>query len=145
MFAGLGGSTAPPIDLPAEGAVAAAAAAGTPATVQVEAIGCDGVSSGSGVVVQPGFIVTNAHVVAGGEVLNVRDAGGTHDAVAILVDPNLDLAVLSAPTATATPLPWATVPAEPGDQRCDPRLPRRAARAEHPPRRGPQQREGAGP
>jgi S1-C subfamily serine protease len=114
VFAGLGGTTAPPVDPPAEGAVAAAAAAGTPATVQVESLGCGGVSSGSGVVVQPGFIVTNAHVVAGGEVLNVRDGGGTHDAVAILVDPNLDLAVLSSPGAVATPLPWAVTPAERG-------------------------------
>jgi S1-C subfamily serine protease len=114
VFAGLGGTTAPPVDPPAEGAVAAAAQAGTPATVQVEALGCGGVSSGSGVVVQPGFVVTNAHVVAGGEVLSVRDAGGTHDAVAILVDPNLDLAVLSAPTATATPLGWAELPADRG-------------------------------
>lgn len=115
VFAGLGGgSTAPPVEPPGEGAVAAAVAAGTPSTVQVEALGCGGVSTGSGVVVRDGFVVTNAHVVAGGEVLSVRDAAGTHDAVAVHVDPNLDLAVLSSPTATATPLPWASTPAERG-------------------------------
>jgi S1-C subfamily serine protease len=116
VFAGLGGTTAPPADPPAEGAVAAAAAAGAPSAVQVEALGCGGISSGSGVVVAPGFVVTNAHVVAGGEVLSVRDGGGTHDATAVHVDADLDLAVLSAPTATATPLPWTPVPAERGTQ-----------------------------
>ncbi|MEE8602366.1 MarP family serine protease [Euzebya tangerina] len=114
VFAGLGGSTAPPVDPPAGELVGAAAAAGTPATVQIEARGCGGVSAGSGVAVQPGFIVTNAHVVAGTGQVSVRDAGGTHDAIAIHVDPALDLAVISSPTATATPLPWATVPADRG-------------------------------
>ncbi|CAN5118900.1 MarP family serine protease [soil metagenome] len=114
VFAGLGGATAPPVELPGDASVAAAAAAGAPATVQVEGLGCGGVSSGSGVVVAPGFIVTNAHVVAGSELLNVRDAGGTHDAVTIHVDPNLDLAVLASPTATATPLAWTDVPADRG-------------------------------
>ncbi|MGI9017114.1 MAG: MarP family serine protease [Euzebya sp.] len=114
VFAGLGGSTAPPVDPPSQGAVAAAAAAGTPSTVQVEALGCGGVSSGSGVVITPGVVVTNAHVVAGGEVINVRDSGGTHEAVAIHIDPNLDLAVLSSPSTTATPLPWTTTPADRG-------------------------------
>ncbi|HUG83167.1 MAG TPA: MarP family serine protease [Euzebya sp.] len=114
VFAGLGGATAPPVEPPGDTSVAAAAAAGTPATVQVEGLGCGGVSSGSGVAVQPGFIVTNAHVIAGAEVVNVRDAGGTHDAVAVHFDPDLDLAVLSVPTTTATTMPWASVPADRG-------------------------------
>lgn len=115
VFAGLQGATAPPVAPPAGAAVEAAAAAGIPATVQVEAVGCDGISSGSGFAVQQGFIVTNAHVVAGGEFVRVRDTSGTHDAVPIHVDPELDLAVLSSPSSTATPLPWASVPADRGD------------------------------
>ncbi|CAN5562059.1 MarP family serine protease [soil metagenome] len=111
VFAGLWGSTAPPATPAAEGVVATAAAAGTPATVQVEGLGCGGVSVGSGTVVQQGFVVTNAHVVAGAERLNVRDAIGTHDATVIHIDPATDVAVLSAPSATATPLPWAQQPA----------------------------------
>lgn len=114
VFAGIGGTTAPPVAPPADAVVAAAAAAGQPGTVQVEAIGCGGVSTGSGWVVQPGFVVTNAHVVAGGELVSIRDAGGTHDAVPIHVDASLDLAVISAPTSTATPLQWAPSPAERG-------------------------------
>lgn len=117
VFAGLGGgSVAPPIDPPAEGAVAAATAAGQPGTVQVRATGCGGISSGTGFATARGFIVTNAHVVAGGDGVSVIDADGDHEAVTIHMDPVLDLAVLSAPTSTATPLPWTTVPAERGTE-----------------------------
>lgn len=114
VFAGLGGTTAPPADPPSQGAVAAAAAAGTASTVQIEALGCGGVSSGSGVVVQPGVILTNAHVVAGADTISVRDPSGTFDAVAIHLDPNLDLAVLSSPGVDLPPLAWAEVAADRG-------------------------------
>ena len=110
VFAGMGGGTAPPVDPPPEGVVAQAAAAGQAATVQVQALGCGGVSSGTGVVVAPGYVVTNAHVVAGSEVVSVRDAQGQRDAVTIAFDPVLDLAVVSSPQTTATPLPWTATP-----------------------------------
>lgn len=114
VFAGMGGATAPPVAPPEGAAVQAAATAGQPGLVQVEALGCGGVSSGSGFAVQPGFIVTNAHVIAGGEVVRVRDSAGTHEAVPVHVDPDLDLAVLASPAATATPLPWTDAPADRG-------------------------------
>lgn len=110
VFAGLGGRTAPPVAVPPEATVAAAAAAGQNSTVQVEALGCGGVSAGSGFVTRQGFVVTNAHVVAGGEVLSVRDGQGTHEAVAIHVDPAIDLAVLSSPQTAAAPIGWTGAP-----------------------------------
>lgn len=112
VFSGIaGGATAPPVDPPSEGAVAAAAQAGQASTVQVQSLGCGGVSSGSGFVTQAGYIVTNAHVVAGGESLTVRDQSGTHEAVAVGFDGALDLAVLSSPTTTAPPIGWSAQPA----------------------------------
>ena len=115
VFAGItGGVTAPPVGLPSSPEVEAATAAGSRGTVQVEALGCGGVSSGSGFVTAPGFVVTNAHVVAGGESIMVRDAGGTHPAVTVLFDPVLDLAVLSSPEATAIPVAWTATPADRG-------------------------------
>lgn len=117
VFSGLGGGpVAGPVDPPTEGVVAAAAAAGQPSTVQVQAEGCGGISTGSGFVVQPGFVVTNAHVVAGGSALTVRDQTGTFDAVAVHFDPGLDLAVLSSPGTTAPPIPWAGAPSQRGTQ-----------------------------
>ncbi|MGI8873275.1 MAG: MarP family serine protease [Egibacteraceae bacterium] len=107
-----GGVTAPPVAPTSDEAVQAAAGAAQPSTVQVQALGCGGISSGSGFVTQTGFVVTNAHVVAGGERLQVRDSEGQHDAVTVLFDPALDLAVLSAPSTAAAPLGWVSTPSE---------------------------------
>lgn len=117
VFSGLGGgSTAPPVDPPSSAAVAAAQAAGQGSTVQVQATGCGGISSGTGFVPARGFVVTNAHVVAGGEIVTVRSAQGTHEAAVIHYDPNLDLAVLSAPSLRAPAIAWAAAPAQRGAQ-----------------------------
>lgn len=111
VFSGIsGGSTAPPVDPPTQGAVAAATEAGQVSTVQVQSTGCGGISTGSGFVTQPGFVVTNAHVIAGGQSVTVRDPGGAHEAVPVHYDPGLDLAVLSAPGTTSTPIGWASEP-----------------------------------
>lgn len=117
VFSGLGGvATAPPIAPPSTAAVQAAQAAAQASTVQVQATGCGGISSGSGFVTATGFVVTNAHVVAGGEALTVIDGSGTHEAVAVHFDPELDLAVLSAPDTSATALPFTDVPSDRGVQ-----------------------------
>ena len=109
VTAGLGGGIlAPPVDPTSPQAAQAAVAAGRPSTVQVRARGCGGISSGSGFVIQPGFVVTNAHVIAGNEDLRVRDTGGERRNVTpVWFDPEMDLAVLRAPTTTAAPMSWA--------------------------------------
>lgn len=115
VFAGLGGgSTAPPVGAPDDVAVAAAQTAGSGSSVQVQAAGCGGISSGSGFVTSTGFVVTNAHVIAGGSELTVRDGAGTHAATAVHFDPGLDLAVVAAPETTAPPIAFAPMPAERG-------------------------------
>jgi S1-C subfamily serine protease len=113
VFAGLEqGITAPPVPPTSDVAVQAAAAGGQPSTVQVQATGCGGISSGSGFVTQSGFVVSNAHVVAGGTSVIVRDTGGERTAVVIHFDPDLDLAVLSVPGLEVPPIAWTDVPAE---------------------------------
>jgi S1-C subfamily serine protease len=113
VFSGTGGGiAAPPVPPTSPAAVQAAAVTGQPSTVQVQATGCGGISSGSGFVTQPGFVVTNAHVVAGGQTLTVRDQQGTRETVAVHYDPQLDLAVLSSPTTTAPPIAWVSTPAD---------------------------------
>ncbi|GAA5125623.1 MarP family serine protease [Pseudonocardia adelaidensis] len=108
---GGGGIVAPSVPATADEAVRAAAAAGQPSTVQVRASGCGGVLGfGSGFVPQAGFVVTNAHVVAGFDHLTVRDSAGEHDAVPIHVNPALDLAVLAVPDVGAPPIGWAGTP-----------------------------------
>lgn len=109
-----GGITAPPVDPTSPEAAQAAAQAGRPSTVQVQARGCGGVSSGSGFVTQPGFVVTNAHVIAGNDSFTVRDTGGDRNAAAVWFDPNLDLAVLRVPNTSAQPIGWTSEPAQRG-------------------------------
>ncbi|MBK5268180.1 MAG: trypsin-like peptidase domain-containing protein [Acidimicrobiia bacterium] len=65
-----------------------------PAAVRVLALACGFVSEGVGVFVAPDLVVTNAHVVAGGEQIQVRAIRNTVDAVLVGFDPNLDLALL---------------------------------------------------
>lgn len=109
VFAGLGGGiTALPVAPTADAAVQAAAGAGQPSTVRVRGLGCGAaIGFGSGFVTAPGFVVTNAHVVAGFDRLTVEDTEGRYTAEPVLVDPALDVAVLSAPDLPAPPLPWS--------------------------------------
>jgi S1-C subfamily serine protease len=103
-----GGIAAPPVPETADESVRAAAAAGQPSTVQIRTAGCGGaLGAGSGFVAAPGFVVTNAHVVAGFDRVSVRDAAGEHPAVPISFDPALDIAVLAVPDVVAPPIPWA--------------------------------------
>lgn len=75
--------------------VDAALSAAGPSMVKIYGQGCGQIQEGSGFVVAPNLVVTNAHVVAGIPRPMVIGRNGTyHAATAILFDPNFDLAVL---------------------------------------------------
>jgi S1-C subfamily serine protease len=114
VFSGFGGAIAQPVEAPGRAAVAAAQKAGAPSTVQVAANGCGGVSSGSGFVARSGFVVTNSHVIAGGDDVVVRDDEGEYSARTIYIDTGVDLAVLRVPQLTAPAIDWVSTPAERG-------------------------------
>jgi S1-C subfamily serine protease len=97
------GSVAPP----APAAVAAAQEAASASTVRIAAAGCGRGVTGSGVVVAPGVVMTNAHVIAGGRDVEVRNGARTHAAVPVLFDPRTDIAVLVVAGLAAPPLPIA--------------------------------------
>ena len=105
VFAGLEPTPAPPVTGPNADAVNAAAAIARPATVKIEGAGCGGIQEGSGFVVGPGLVATNAHVVAGIDAPQILDTAGRHRAVVVLFDPNLDIAVLRTTGLAAAPLP----------------------------------------
>lgn len=77
---------------------------------------CQRALEGSGFVVAPERVMTNAHVVAGtaGVVVDTYE-GRSLDAEVILFDPNTDIAVLRVPGLTAAPLEMAPEPANTGD------------------------------
>lgn len=82
----------PPSEIPVAAAVVARAVA---STVNVESEGCGGLHEGSGFVAAPDVVVTNAHVVAGGDVIRVRRPDGRLvRARIVMFDDNRDLAVL---------------------------------------------------
>lgn len=65
-----------------------------PAAARVLSLACGFVLEGVGVFVAPDLVATNAHVVAGGEQIQVRTGERTIDATLVGFDPNLDLALL---------------------------------------------------
>ena len=94
VFAQLAPASAGPVTLPGAATVNAAVAAAGASTVKVVGEGCGQLQEGSGFVVAPGLVVTNAHVVAGIPHPTVDDASGTHDTAVVFFDPSFDLAVL---------------------------------------------------
>jgi S1-C subfamily serine protease len=83
-----------------------AEAAGSIVKITGVAGSCNRRQEGSGWVVAPERVVTNAHVVAGVSVEHVwiRGTGRSYEARVVLFDPRRDLAVLSVPGLPAPPL-----------------------------------------
>lgn len=75
---------------------------------------CQRALEGSGFVVGPESVITNAHVVAGTSSVAVDTLTGTLDAEVVLFDPTIDVAVLRVPGLEARVLDFAPEPAEPG-------------------------------
>jgi S1-C subfamily serine protease len=94
VFAGLEPSPAPPVTGPNSAAVDAAVNAGRAATVKIEGLGCGGLVEGSGFIVAPDLVATNAHVVAGINNPEVLSSSGVQSATVVYFDPNMDFAVL---------------------------------------------------
>ena len=85
---------------------------------------CDVIQEGSGFVAADGYVVTNAHVVAGmDDPRCVRRSAASTDATTVLFDPDLDLAILSVPNAPGPPLPLVHRAAGPRRARGRPRVP----------------------
>ncbi len=108
VFVGLEPLPAPPVELPSDAEARAIATAAAGATVKVTSQACRATLLGSGVVVARGYVVTNAHVVAGASTTRVSGGGLTVDATVVLFDPRLDVALLHAPRLRASPLRFAT-------------------------------------
>ncbi len=72
-----------------------------------EATSCDRGQEGSGVVISPQHVMTNAHVVAGmpEPTVQVGGVGRHYPAIVVVFDPRRDIAVLDVPGLTAPSLP----------------------------------------
>jgi S1-C subfamily serine protease len=107
LFVGLEPLPGPSVDRPTDPEARAIGALAERSTAKVSSTACGAILTGTGVVIAPGYLVTNAHVIAGSRTTRVAIAGQAHDAQAVLLDPALDVAVLRAPTLAAAPLRFA--------------------------------------
>jgi S1-C subfamily serine protease len=80
-----------------------------PSVVKVhgEADSCYKFLEGSGFVVAPHKVMTNAHVVAGAETFSVDAGDDSYDAQVISYDPQADISILDVPDLPAQPLKFA--------------------------------------
>lgn len=97
VFVGFEPVPAPPVERPGNDAAEAIAAAAEASTLKVAAATCGLSSLGTGFVVRTDYVLTNAHVVAGAGERGIRVAtadGRVLDAVTVMFDPELDVALL---------------------------------------------------
>ncbi|AEF38729.1 MarP family serine protease [Hoyosella subflava] len=59
---------------------------------------------GSGIIIAPELVMTNAHVVAGTEGVTIETLDGVFDASVVIFDPSVDIAVLRVPGLPGAPL-----------------------------------------
>ncbi|QQE51236.1 MarP family serine protease [Corynebacterium urealyticum] len=89
-----------------------------PSVVKVEGIAeqCSRMQQGTGFVVEPGVVMTNAHVVAGTNKVTLSTVNGPVDTDVVFYDPEHDIALLRATgELPLQPLRWADKPAVSGD------------------------------
>jgi S1-C subfamily serine protease len=107
VFVGLEPLPAPAVDLPNDPRARAIARVAQQSTVKVSAQACGSISSGTGFAIARDYVVTNAHVVAGGRTIRVAEGNATHDADTVLFDPELDVALLHVDNLRAPALSFA--------------------------------------
>lgn len=100
--------------MPSLGDLQAAVVSARPSVVKLEGKGCGGLVEGSGYIAAKDTVITNAHVVAGVAKPTVIDQSGSHEAIAIWFDPDLDVAVLKVSGLVGKPLTTLTDNAENG-------------------------------
>jgi len=112
VFIGLEQLPAPDIDLPSDALARDIGRAAAPSVLRVLADGCAQRASGSSFVIAPEYLVTNAHVIVGADKVLVQTSDDSFEAVPVLVDLRLDVALLWADGVAAPPLDFTSK--EPG-------------------------------
>jgi S1-C subfamily serine protease len=97
VFAQLAPNSAGPVSLPGNAELREAVTRAGDSTVKIIGDGCGQIQEGSGFVVGPNLVVTNAHVVAGIPHPMVEDSQGLHQTTVLSFDPSYDLAVMRVP------------------------------------------------
>ncbi len=87
-----------------------------PSVVKIRGVAssCQKVLEGTGFVIAPNRVMSNAHVVAGSDSVTVEADGKTYDATVVSYDPDADISILDVPTLPQQPLVFADQPAKTG-------------------------------
>lgn len=87
-----------------------------PSVVKIRGVapGCQKVLEGTGFVIAPNRVMSNAHVVAGSDSVTVDAEGKSYDATVVSYDPNADISILDVPNLPVRPLVFAEQPAKTG-------------------------------
>lgn len=87
-----------------------------PSVVKIRGVAqsCQKVLEGTGFVVAPNRVMSNAHVVAGSDSVTVEAEGKKYDATVVSYDPSADISILDVPNLPQQPLVFADQPAKSG-------------------------------
>lgn len=95
VFAGFPRPVGEPVKLPSDAAARRAARLAEGSMVRVVVPACGGTQLGSGWIAGPDTIVTNAHVVAGGDTVTIQEERtGDHAGTVVVFDPRTDVAII---------------------------------------------------
>lgn len=112
VFIGLEPAPLQAVDTPSTPEARRIASAAEASTARIVTIACTTQITGTGEIVAHGYLVTNAHVVAGAATITVQLGLQTVNATAVAFDPQLDVALLYAPDLKGSALRFAA--ADPG-------------------------------
>lgn len=108
IFSGIGAITGPDVAEPDPAAITAQVAAARESVVKIvgDAPACEKTIGGSGFVIAPGRVITNAHVVAGvtDPTVRVRASDAALQGTVVYFDPQVDVAVIDVPGLAAPSL-----------------------------------------
>jgi trypsin-like peptidase/colicin V production protein len=104
VFIGLEQLPAPDIELPSNSVARQIGQRAAPSVLRVVADGCNQRASGTSFVIAPEYLVTNAHVVVGAQSVIVQTSRDSFKATPVLIDLDLDVALLFAAGVQAPPL-----------------------------------------
>lgn len=95
VFAGLPRPVGPPVKLPSDALANKAGQKAQGSMVRILVPACGGTQLGSGWIASSETIVTNAHVVSGGDSVTVQhEATGDYEGTVVLFDPKTDIAII---------------------------------------------------
>jgi len=97
VFVGLDPVPLPPVDTPSSREAQRIADPALASTGRIVSRACTELVTGTGILIAPGYMVTNAHVVAGASTIRVALGDRLVDGIPVLFDSTLDVALLHTP------------------------------------------------